>query len=188
MLLVGLAAGMIALGIFTLPNMHTDVLPELSQGPVLEVQTESPGLSSAGGRAVHHRPDGEQPPRRGDGGLGRSLAVDPGTGDGRSLLRAGTTTLHARQLVEERLTNSFSLPAVNKPPLLIQPLSTTSRAVMIGLNSSTVESARAVLSRPVDRQAAAVRGSGRGQRRDLRPAGPPDPGPGRSGQAGRRIT
>src|SRR5580704_12020340 len=46
MLLVGVAAGLIALGIIALPKMHSDVLPELSQGPVLEVQTESPGLSA----------------------------------------------------------------------------------------------------------------------------------------------
>ena len=37
---------LIALGIISLPKMHSDVLPELSQGPVLEVQTEALGLSS----------------------------------------------------------------------------------------------------------------------------------------------
>jgi len=50
----------------------------------------------------------------------------------------GTTELHARQLVEERLTNAFSLPNVAKPPLLIQPLSTSSRALLIGLSSRNI--------------------------------------------------
>jgi Cu/Ag efflux pump CusA len=36
MLLVGAAAGLIAFGIISLPKMHADVLPELSQGPVLK--------------------------------------------------------------------------------------------------------------------------------------------------------
>src|SRR5205807_9669844 len=50
----------------------------------------------------------------------------------------GTTALHARQLVAERLTNAFSLPNVSKPPLLIQPLSSTSRVLLVGLRSSSL--------------------------------------------------
>ena len=138
MLLVGLAAGMIAVGIVTLPKMHTDVLPELSQGPVLEVQTESPGLSA---QEVEQYLTVPMENNLLDGVMGvwdvRSQST-PGLATVDLYFEPGTTTLHARQLVEERLTNSFSLPAVNKPPQLIQPLSTTSRALMIGLNSSTV--------------------------------------------------
>jgi Cu/Ag efflux pump CusA len=138
MLLVGLAAGMIAIGIVTLPKMHTDVLPELSQGPVLQVQTESPGLSA---QEVEQYITVPMENNLLDGVMGvwdvRSQST-PGLATVDLYFEPGTTTLHARQLVEERLTNSFSLPAVNKPPQLIQPLSTTSRAVMIGLNSSTV--------------------------------------------------
>ena len=139
MLLVGVAAGMIAIGIVTLPKMHTDVLPELSQGPVLEVQTESPGLSA---QEVEQYITVPMENNLLDGVMGvwdvRSQST-PGLAAVDLYFEPGTTTLHARQLVEERLTNSFSLPAVNKPPLLIQPLSTTSRAVMIALNSTTVD-------------------------------------------------
>ena len=136
MLLVGVAAGLIAVGIIALPKMHSDVLPELSQGPVLEVQTESPGLSS---QEVEQYITVPEENNLLDGIMGvwdvRSQST-PGLSTVDLYFEPGTTTLHARQLVEERLTNSFSLPAVNKPPLLIQPLSSTSRALMIGLNST----------------------------------------------------
>ena len=48
--------------------------------------------------------------------------------------------LHARQLVTERLTNAFELPNISKPPQLIQPLSSTSRVLMVGLRSTTLDS------------------------------------------------
>jgi Cu/Ag efflux pump CusA len=139
MLAAALAGGLIALGILALPKMHADVLPELSQGPVLEVQTESPGLSS---QEVEQYVTVPMENNLLDGVMGvwdvRSQST-PGLSTVDLYFQPGTTTLHARQLVEERLTNSFSLPAVNKPPLLIQPLSTTSRALMIGLSSSTMD-------------------------------------------------
>jgi len=139
MLLVGVAAGLIALGVIALPKMHADVLPELSQGPVLEVQTESPGLSS---EEVEQYITVPMENNLLDGVMGvwdvRSQST-PGLSTVDLYFEPGTTTLHARQLVEERLTNSFSLPAVNKPPLLIQPLSSTSRALLIGLNSTKLD-------------------------------------------------
>lgn len=139
MLLVGAAAGLIALGLITLPKMHSDVLPELSQAPVLEVQTQSPGLSS---QEVEQYITVPMENNLLDGIMGvwdvRSQSV-PGLATIDLYFEPGTTTLHARQLVEERLTNAFSLPAVNKPPLLIQPLSTTSRALMIGLTAPKMD-------------------------------------------------
>jgi Cu/Ag efflux pump CusA len=139
MLLVAAAAGLIALGIFALPKTHSDVLPELSQGPVLEVQTESPGLSS---QEVEQYITVPEENNLLDGIMGvwdvRSRST-PGLSTVDLYFEPGTTTLHARQLVEERLTNSFSLPAVNKPPLLIQPLSSSSRALLIGLNSTKLD-------------------------------------------------
>lgn len=135
LLLVGVAAGLIAFGIIALPRMHADVLPELAQGPVLEVQTESPGLSS---QEVEQYITVPEENNLLDGVMGvwdvRSQST-PGLSTVDLYFEPGVTTLHARQLVEERLTNSFSLPAVNKPPLLIQPLSSSSRALLIGLNA-----------------------------------------------------
>src|SRR4029078_3773432 len=50
----------------------------------------------------------------------------------------GPHVLRARQLVQERLTLSFAIPNVAKPPIIIQPLSTTNRVMMIGLLSKRI--------------------------------------------------
>jgi Cu/Ag efflux pump CusA len=138
MMLAGLAAGLIVLGIIALPNMRADTQPELSQAPVLEVQTEALGLSS---QEVEQYITVPLENNLLDGVMGvwdvRSQST-PGLSTVDLYFEPGTTVLHARQLVEERLTNAFSLPNVAKPPQLIQPLSSSSRALMIGLNSSNL--------------------------------------------------
>ncbi|MFN2468614.1 MAG: efflux RND transporter permease subunit [Gaiellaceae bacterium] len=48
----------------------------------------------------------------------------------------GTDLLDARQLVQERLTQAGILPRVAKPPSMLQPLSSRSRVMMIGLSSN----------------------------------------------------
>jgi Cu/Ag efflux pump CusA len=139
MLILAFAAGLIALGAISLRQMPNEVIPELASGPVLEVQTEAPGLSSEEVEQYLTVPlennllDGIMGvwDVRSDSIAGLSkvdLYFEPGTG-----------LLQARQLVEERLTNAFSLPNVAKPPSLIQPLSTSSRALMIGLRSRTLD-------------------------------------------------
>jgi Cu/Ag efflux pump CusA len=50
----------------------------------------------------------------------------------------GTDLMHARQMVEERLTQAHALPNVSTPPLLLQPVSTANRIMNIGLSSKTV--------------------------------------------------
>jgi Cu/Ag efflux pump CusA len=138
MLLVGAAAGMIVLGANSLQQMPGDVVPELGSGPVLEVQTEALGLSS---KEVEQYVTVPLENNLLDGIMGvwdmRSNSV-PGVSSIDLSFEPGTTLLHARQLVQERLTNAFSLPNVSKPPLLIQPLSTSSRVMMIGLSSSAL--------------------------------------------------
>ena len=47
----------------------------------------------------------------------------------------GTDIYRARQLVQERLTQAHALPHVSKPPTMLQPLSSSSRVLMIGLSS-----------------------------------------------------
>jgi multidrug efflux pump subunit AcrB len=48
----------------------------------------------------------------------------------------GTDPIRARQVVQERLTMSTALPqASSKPPLVVQPLSSTGRLMMIGLSA-----------------------------------------------------
>ncbi len=138
MLLVGVALGVIVLGALSLRNMPSDVVPELASGPVLEVQTEALGLSS---QEVEQYVTVPLENNLLDGVMDvwdvRSQSI-PGLSTVDLYFEPGTSTLHARQLVEERLTNAFSLPNVSKPPQLIQPMSTTARVMLIGLRSTTL--------------------------------------------------
>src|ERR671935_1222346 len=107
LLLMALAIGLIVLGVLSLGQMHNDVLPELNQGPVLEVQTEALGLSS---QEVEQYVTVPLENNLLDGVMGvwdvRSRSL-PGLSTVDLYFEPGTTTLHARQLVEERLTNAF---------------------------------------------------------------------------------
>ncbi len=136
LLLAGAAAGLIVLGALSLQQMHYDILPELASGPVLEVQTEALGLSSSEQYVTVPMENNLL-----DGIMGvwdtRSHSI-PSLSTVDLYFEPGTTVLHARQLVAERLSNAFSLPNVSKPPLLIQPPSSTGRVLMIGLSSTTV--------------------------------------------------
>ena len=49
----------------------------------------------------------------------------------------GTDLYHARQLVQERLNSAFILPNVSSPPTMIQPVSTTSDVMLVGLTSKS---------------------------------------------------
>jgi multidrug efflux pump subunit AcrB len=138
LLLMGLAAALIVLGVLSLRNMHNDVLPELGSGPVLEVQTEALGLSST---EVEQYITVPLENNLLDGVMGvwdvRSDSI-PGLSKVDLYFEPSVSILHARQLVQERLTNAFALPNVSKPPQLIQPLSSSSRVMMIGLSSKTL--------------------------------------------------
>jgi multidrug efflux pump subunit AcrB len=60
----------------------------------------------------------------------------------------GTDLLDARQLVQERLTQARILPNVSKAPTMLQPLSSTSRVILVGLSSSELSPLeRSVLAR-----------------------------------------
>ena len=184
MLLVGIAAGLIALGILALPNMHADVLPELSQGPVLEVQTESPGLSS---QEVEQYITVPMENNLLDGVMGvwdvRSQST-PGLSTRRSVLRARgehAARAPARRGAADELVlaaGGEQAAAADPAAVLDQP-----RADDRAERPERDEPARALLSRPVGRQAAPSGRSGSRERRDLRPAGPADPGPGRPREA-----
>jgi Cu/Ag efflux pump CusA len=138
LLLIAVAAGLLVLGVFSLRQIHNDVLPELGSGPVLEVQTEALGLSS---EEVEQYITVPLENNLLDGVMGvwdvRSDSI-PGLSKVDLYFEPGVSTLHARQLVQERLTNAFALPNVSQPPRLIQPLSSSSRVMMIGLSSKSL--------------------------------------------------
>jgi Cu/Ag efflux pump CusA len=62
----------------------------------------------------------------------------PGLSSTLLVFEPGTDLMRARQLVQERLNMAYALPNISKPPVMLQPLSTTSRAMMIGLSSKDV--------------------------------------------------
>ncbi len=139
LLLMAGAIVLLVIGGLTLRRMPTDPVGEVGSGPVLEVQTEALGLSS---QEVEQYITVPLENNLLDGVMGtwdvRSQSL-PGLSAVDLYFEPGVTTLHARQLVEERLTNAFSLPNVSSPPLLVQPLATSDRAIMIGLSSRSID-------------------------------------------------
>ncbi|HSP19619.1 MAG TPA: efflux RND transporter permease subunit, partial [Myxococcaceae bacterium] len=139
LLVIAAAACLLVGGGLTLRRMPVDPVGELASGPVLEVQTDALGLSS---QEVEQYVTVPLENNLLDGVMGvwdvRSQSL-PGVSVVDLLFTPGVSTLHARQLVEERLTNAFSLPNVSSPPLLIQPLASSDRTLMIGLSSRSVD-------------------------------------------------
>ena len=132
-----LAAVVMVLGYMRLANMPRDVLPEFAPTTV-EVQTEALGLSTAEVEELITVPL-EQDLLNGVAFLDtiRSQSM-PGLSSIEMVFEPGTDLLDARQVVEERLTQAHALPQVSKPPQMLQPVSSTSRVMMVGLSSDTV--------------------------------------------------
>src|SRR5207237_722191 len=130
----GPAAGLMILGITSLPQMHVDVFPEFAP-PRVVIQTACVGLSTS---------DVEQlvtvPLEAGLNGIQglddmRSKSV-PQLSSIELLFKPGTDLLRARQLVQERIaTVSPSLPTWAAPPVMMAPVSATGRAMQIGMTS-----------------------------------------------------
>ncbi|MHB8694371.1 MAG: efflux RND transporter permease subunit [Solirubrobacteraceae bacterium] len=134
-LVIAGAAGLIVLGFTQLTRMPADVLPETA-APVVVVQTESLGLSAPEVEQLITVPL-EQDLLNGVMGVesitSHSLA---GLSSVQLRFESGTDPIRARALVQERLTQAFALPNVSKPPQMLQPVSSTGRALMIGLASA----------------------------------------------------
>jgi Cu/Ag efflux pump CusA len=134
LLMVPLAAALIFAGVSRLGAMPVDVLPEYTL-PYVEVQTESLGLSAAEVEQLITVPM-EQDLLNGvkDVETIRSDSI-PGLSSIRLIFERGTNLLHARQLVQERLTQGFALPNVSRPPQMLQPASATGRVMIVGLST-----------------------------------------------------
>ena len=133
-LVIALAAGIVALAVVWLPGMHSDVLPETSP-VVVRIQTEAPGLSAPEVESLVTVPLEKNLL---EGVLGVADVTSDSIG-GLSQIElhfaAGTDLYQDRQLVQERLTQAFVLPNVSKPPVMLQPVSSTSNVMLIGLTS-----------------------------------------------------
>jgi CzcA family heavy metal efflux pump len=134
-LMVVIAAVAILFGVVQLRNMPVDVLPEFSP-PFVEVQTEALGLSAEEVEQFITIPM-EQDLLNGVAWLEeiRSESV-PGLSSVALFFEPGTDIYRARQMVAERLTQAaVGIPHVSKPPTMLQPLSSTSRFMIVGLSS-----------------------------------------------------
>jgi Cu/Ag efflux pump CusA len=146
-LLIIIAAAIMILGVTQLRDMPVDVLPEFAP-PYVEVHTEALGLSTEEVEQLITVPL-EQDLLNGVPWLKeiRSESI-PGLSSVVMVFEPGTDIMLARQVVEERLTQSHGLPNVSKRPEMLQPLSATSRVMMIGLTSEELSDIQmSVLSR-----------------------------------------
>jgi CzcA family heavy metal efflux pump len=133
LLVIGIAALVMAVGITQLHDAPVDVLPEFTP-PYVEVQTEALGLSAEEVEQLVTVPL-EADLLNGTAGVSvlRSESV-PGESSITLLFEPGTDPMDARQLVQEQLTQAHANPNVSQPPQMLQPLSSESRVMMIGLS------------------------------------------------------
>ena len=137
---VAIVAGMaivMIVGFRVVSRTPMDVFPEFAP-PYVEVQTEVPGLSTSEVEALVTVP------------IENALNGTPWVQTNRSKSVIGLSSVvlffkkdvdlqAARQMVQERLSHvAGSLPDVAKPPVMLQPLSSTSRALKIGISSKTL--------------------------------------------------
>lgn len=136
-LVVAIAVGAMVLGIAQLGDTPVDILPEFKQ-PTVEVQTEALGLSAEEVEQFVTVPL-EQDLLNGVAFLDEIESASlPGLSSVVMTFEPGTDVLDARQVVAERLTQAVGaagLPEVARPPVMIQPLSSTSRVAMVKLTS-----------------------------------------------------
>jgi CzcA family heavy metal efflux pump len=133
LLVVGVAVGVMVVGVAQLRSAPVDVLPEFTP-PYVEIQTEALGLSAEEVEQLVTVPL-EADLLNGTKGVTvlRSQSV-PGASSIVLLFEPGTDIFDARQLVQEQLTQAHANPNVSQPPQMLQPLSSESRVMMIGLS------------------------------------------------------
>ena len=186
-LVVVLGIGVLIYGAIQVVDLPRDMLPEFGP-PTVEVQTEALGLSAQEVEQLITAPL-EQDLLNGVAFVDdiRSESL-PGLSRIEMVFEPGTDIGRARQVVNERLTQAHGLPNVSKPPQMLQPRSSTSRVMMVGLSSSEEQSLhRARTAGPLDDPPEAHGRLRRGQRVALGPAGAAAAGAGRSATAaGRR--
>lgn len=134
-IVVALMAFLMFFGVQQLGNMKVDVFPEFAP-PKVEIHTVAVGLAPTEVEQLITVP------------LEQSFNGIPGVKTIRSrsveqlsqivlLFEPGTDLLEARQLVSERIAAvTPTLPSWAAPPVMLQPLSATSRVLKIGLSST----------------------------------------------------
>ena len=136
-LVLGVAAALVVFGTVQVKKMPVDVFPEFAP-PVVQVQTEALGLSAAEVESLITLNLEEL--LSGVPWL-KSIRSESVSGLSSIVLtfNRGTDVMKARQMIQERLTLAYTLPNVAQPPVILQPLSATSRFMMVGITSDKVE-------------------------------------------------
>jgi len=136
-IVVALAVVLIVVGPGLLRNAPLDVFPEFAP-PKVEIQTEAPGLATEQVEALVTVP------------IENAVIGTPFVSTIRSksvlgltsvvlFFDRGTDLLEVRQLVQERLAHAAAqLPDVASAPVILSPLSSTSRVLKIGLSSDSL--------------------------------------------------
>ncbi|HKR98750.1 MAG TPA: efflux RND transporter permease subunit, partial [Candidatus Dormibacteraeota bacterium] len=133
-LVVAAALAMMVLGSFQLQSSRVDVFPEFAP-PLVEIQTIATGLSTADVESLVTVP--LEQVMNGLPGLEdvRSKSV-PQLSDIQLVFKKDADLFEARQLVQERLLSvQNTLPTWAAPPVMLPPVSATSRVMQIGMSS-----------------------------------------------------
>jgi CzcA family heavy metal efflux pump len=134
---LALSVVLLVIGSRALHNAPLDVFPEFAP-PYVEIQTEAPGLSTEEVEALITVP--LENALNGSAGVKvmRSKSV-LGLSSIVLIFSEGTDVIKSRQLVQERLlVEATRLPTVARAPVILQPLSSTSRLLKIGVWSNVL--------------------------------------------------
>jgi CzcA family heavy metal efflux pump len=133
-LVLAAALGMVVFGMTQLGRMPVDVFPEFAP-PLVEIQTPSLGLAAAEVEALVTIPLEEALAGMPNLDTMRSKSV-PDLSAIKLYFERGTDLLDARQMVQERVAAvTPTLPSWCSPPVMVPPLSATSRMMKIGIKS-----------------------------------------------------
>ena len=137
-LVLAVAALLVVLGIRAGRDVPLDVFPEFAP-PMVEIQTEAPGLSTEEVESLVTVPIETAVNGVPDLATLRSKSV-LGLSSVQILFERGTDVMRARQMVGERIAQvQPRLPLAARQPVLMPPLSSTSRAMKIGLTSGKLD-------------------------------------------------
>ncbi|PPC95967.1 MAG: acriflavin resistance protein [Methylotenera sp.] len=133
--MLALAILLVVVGIQNVAHAPLDVFPEFAP-PKIEIQTEAQGLSTEEVETLI-----SMPLESALNGMPHMTAIRSKSVLGLSsvvlLLEPGSNLKEARQFVQERLAMvTPTLPALSRPPVMLQSLSSLSRVMKVGLSSS----------------------------------------------------
>jgi CzcA family heavy metal efflux pump len=137
-LILAVAALLVVLGIRAGRDVPLDVFPEFAP-PMVEIQTEAPGLSTEEVESLV-----TVPIETAVNGVPNLMTLRSksvlGLSSVQILFERGSDLIRARQMVGERIAQvQPRLPLAARQPVLMPPLSSTSRAMKVGLSSTKLD-------------------------------------------------